>query len=189
MMSQTSAIGVVADAATSTVAWSTLAGALGGVLITSVVAFATVILNHRWQSQTIDQQLRQEHFRQLRQERRETYVRYWAAWNRFSQALRSLRNAVQALETVTDPKTQLANQDPDVVEHAWAAELEWREAADALFLIASQAVADAATVHFGVTEQKIVVAWEGGWHADEGGAAYMGLNAAMRADILEPSKF
>jgi hypothetical protein len=56
---------VVADTATTT-AWFTLAGALGGVLLTSAVALTTAVLNHRWQTRNTERQLLQEHLRQLR---------------------------------------------------------------------------------------------------------------------------
>ena len=67
-----------------------LVGALGGVFLTSLVALATAILNHRWQTQRAERQLLWEHARQLRQERRETYAQYWTAWNRLNHQLRGL---------------------------------------------------------------------------------------------------
>lgn len=142
----------VADSAGSTTAWFTLAGALGGVLLTSAVALTTAVLNHRWQTQAAERQLLQEHGSQLRQERRETYARYWSAWNRFTHQLRTLRREVEKLQALSslsenqavDPKDQLAQKAPEAVEQSRTAELEWRATADALLLIAGHAVEEAA---------------------------------------------
>jgi hypothetical protein len=182
---------VVADAA-STTAWFTLAGALGGVLLTSAVALTTAVLNHRWQTQSYQRQLLQEHFERLRQERRETYARYWSAWNRYNHQLRALRAAAQkpepSADPSSDPKDRLTQVAPSLVEQAWIAELEWREAADALLLIAGHAVVEAAQVHIETMEHRRNAAWEGAWHHDEGGRAYRGLNDAMRSELLQPAK-
>ncbi len=181
----------IADSA-STAAWFTLAGALGGVLLTSAVALATAILNHRWQAQSAQQQLRQEHVQQLRQERRETYARYGSAWNRNNHQIRALHDAVQKLgpspDPATNPKERLTKEAPSLVEQAWIAELEWREAADALFLIAGQRVVEAADVHVKLMDQRLDAAWEGQWYRDEGGHAYRGLNDAMREELLRPAE-
>jgi hypothetical protein len=179
---------VVADSASSTAAWFTLAGALGGVLLTSVVALATAILNHRWQTRSGEQQLLQEHVRQLRQERREVYAHYWSAWNRLNHQRRALRDEVRKLAAPSNPKEQLAQVASDVVARVWVVELEWREAADALLLIGGEAVVEAAAVHIEVTERKLEAAWEGGGYPDEGGLAYRGLNDAMRSELLQPTK-
>jgi hypothetical protein len=176
----------------STAAWFTLAGALGGVLVTSAVALTTAVLNHRWQTHSVQQQLLQEHLERLRQERRETYARYWSTWNRYNHQLRALRTAAQKLgpsaDPSTDPKDRLTQEAPSLVEQAWTAELEWREAADALLLIAGQAVVEAAQVHIETMEHRRNAAWEGAWYHDEGGRAYRGLNDAMRTELLQPAK-
>ncbi len=183
---------IVADSASTTTAWFTLAGALGGVAVTSAVGLTTVILNHRWQAHNAQQQFLLEHDKQLRQERRETFVHYWAAWNRLNHQLRALRDAVAALQTTSDPPTasrkHLETTAPELVQDTWTAELDWREAADAVFLVGSLAVVHAAQTHVDVTEQKIAAVWEGKWRGDENGTAYRGLNDAMRDDLLKPSQ-
>lgn len=79
-------------------AWFTLAGALGGVFLTSVVAIITAILNHRWQKDNVvlthrfeaedsDAQLAEERRKALRQERREAYAHYWASFYAYQGAL------------------------------------------------------------------------------------------------------
>jgi hypothetical protein len=166
----------------NTAAWFTLAGALGGVLLTSVVALVTAFLNHRWQSQTTGQQRLEEHIKQLRQERREAYAHYWSTWNRFNHELRALRDEVQKFRELLDPRAQLAEKAPEVVERAWTAEVEWREAADALLLIAGHGVVQEALVHIDVTQERLDAAWRGEWNP--GGDAYRGLNQAMRRELL-----
>jgi len=190
-----------ADAASSTVAWFTLAGALGGVLIAGVIGLATAILNHRWQARGNEQQRLLQHGAQVRQERRETYAAYWLAWNRFTHELRRVTDQVRELPTGFTPHKDLDEQlkamaNPgslkpqvqELIEKAWEAELEWRAAADAMLLMAGPAVDQAARVHIAMTEQKLAAAWKGGSHHDENGAAYRGLNDAMRADLLSPGK-
>jgi hypothetical protein len=61
-----------AGPASATVAWFTLAGALGGVLVTSIVGLSTAMLNHRWQDQQAEVSRRwqlQDADRQLQQDR------------------------------------------------------------------------------------------------------------------------
>lgn len=190
-----------ADAADSTIAWFTLAGALGGVLIAGVIGLATAILNHRWQARGDEQQRLVQHGAQVRQERRETYAAYWLAWNRFTHELRRVTDQVRELPAGFTPREDLDEQlkataNPgslkprvqELIEKAWEAELEWRAAADAMFLMAGPAVDKAARVHIAMTEQKLAAAWKGGSHHDENGAAYRGLNEAMRADLLSPGR-
>jgi uncharacterized membrane protein YidH (DUF202 family) len=50
-------------------AWFALAGALGGVFLTSVAAIATAVINHRWQREEKSEDFRQERARLMRQER------------------------------------------------------------------------------------------------------------------------
>jgi len=80
-------LAAAAGPAGTTVAWFTLAGALGGVLVTSIVGLSTAMLNHRWQGQQAQvsrrwqfedahRQLQQEHARRHREQRRETYTAY-----------------------------------------------------------------------------------------------------------------
>jgi hypothetical protein len=188
-----------ADAAGSTIAWFTLAGALGGVLITGVIALATAMLNHRWQARGDEQRRLLQHGAQVRQERRETYAAYWLAWNRFTHELRRVTDQARELPAGFSPRKNLDEQlkstaNPgslkpqiqELIEKAWEAELEWRAAADAMFLIAGPAVDQTAHIHIAMTEQKLAAAWKGESHHDENGAAYRGLNDAMRADLLSP---
>jgi hypothetical protein len=178
----------VAAAADNSAAWFTLVGALGGVLLTSAVALATAVLNHRWQAQRAERELREEHVRQLRQERRETYLRYWSAWNRLNHQLRTLRAEVQKLGTPPDAKSQLTKAAPEVVEQAWTLELEWREAADGLLLIGGRAVVEAALAHIEAMDRRLERIWQGEWHPDPGGKIYRALNDAMRSELLQPTR-
>jgi hypothetical protein len=68
---------VVAEASSNSAAWFTLAGALGGVTVTGIIALITAILNHRWQAESKKQELSTERFNQLRAERRQIYVSYF----------------------------------------------------------------------------------------------------------------
>jgi hypothetical protein len=188
------AMAIVAASAVSTTAWFTLVGALGGVLLTSAVALTTAVLNHRWQTQAAERQLLQEHGRQLRQERRETYARYWSAWNGFTHQLRALRREGEKLyalpslseDQALDPKEQLAQEAPDVVEQSRIAELEWREAADVLLLIAGRAVEQAALAHIEATERRAEGVWRGEWPRQP--EVYQRLNDAMRNELLAPTE-
>jgi hypothetical protein len=179
-------------ASATTVAWFTLAGALGGVLITGVVSLATLTLNHRWQARGADRQRLQDHNTLVRQERRDSYAAYWLAWNQFIHDLRRLQDQVREL-----PPGAVANQSPapglqadvarqlqEVIDKAWDAELQWRAAADALMLVADPQVEQAAKAHVALTEQKLAAAWQGQSHRDENGTAYTALNNAMRAALL-----
>jgi hypothetical protein len=193
------ALAAPADPDGSTIAWFTLAGAFGGVLITSVVALTTAMLNHRWQARDAEQGRLLGHGAQVRLERRESYAAYWLAWNRFNHELRTVTDLARELPAGFAPNEDLQRQllataDPeglraraqDVIGKAWEAELEWRGAADAVRLIAGPAVDAAAAAHVAVTEQNLAAAWKGEWRPDENGAAYRSLNGAMRADLLSP---
>jgi hypothetical protein len=179
-------------AAATTVAWFTLAGALGGVLITGIISLGTLTLNHRWQAQGAERQRLQDHNTLVRQERRDSYAAYWLAWNQFIHDLRLLKDQVREL-----PPGTVANQRPapglqagaarqlrEVLDKAWDAELQWRAAADALMLVADPQVEQAAKAHAALTEQKLAAAWQGESHHDENGAAYTALNNVMRAAPL-----
>jgi hypothetical protein len=179
-------------ASATTVAWFTLAGALGGVLITGVVSLATLTLTHRWQGQGAERRRLQDHNTLVRQERRDSYAAYWLAWNQFIHDLRRLQDQVREL-----PPGAIVNQRPalglqadvaqqlqEVIGKAWDAELQWRAAADALMLVADPQVEQAAKAHVGMTEQKLAAAWRGESRHDENGAAYTALNNAMRAALL-----
>jgi hypothetical protein len=192
-----------ADGASSTtVALFTLAGVLGGVLVTGLITLVTAALNHRWQSQDTERRRLETHNTLVRQERRESYAAYWLAWNRFVHELRRVEEVVRGLppgviftpiEIDFPPSTVelhesdwdgLLKQLRDLADGAWEAELEWRTATDALLLVADPQVNQAAKAHIAMTEQKLAAAWEGKSHHDENGAAYTGLNKAMRAALL-----
>jgi hypothetical protein len=174
---------VAADSTSGTAAWFTLIGALGGVLLTSTVALVTATLNHRWQTQSRERQALEEHVKYLRQERRETYAHYWSAWNRFQHDLQALRAEAQKHRRPT--KDGLKKRAPQVVERAWTAEVGWREAADAVLLIGSQTVVDAATDHFRTTDARLCAAWNGEGHPDQSGT-WQKLFDAMRSELLHP---
>ncbi|WP_331721225.1 hypothetical protein [Streptomyces sp. NBC_00212] len=164
-------------AADTTAAWFTLAGALGGILLTSAVALTTAVLTHRWQRQAADDQGRKERDQQLRQDRRETYARYWSAWNRFVHQLRKLqRTALEQQGSGAPIPTELTEQTQE-------AELGWRDAADALFLICGQDVSGAAEAHMYATEDRHHGAEQGEWLSGRG--TYRRLNDAMRKELLK----
>ncbi|WP_433246027.1 hypothetical protein ACQPYK_44510 [Streptosporangium sp. CA-135522] len=157
--------------------WFALAGTLGGGLLTGTVGFVTVILNQRWQARNEDRRLLNERTTQLRQERREAYLGYWSTWDR-------LYHEIQALydELLSSPQ----HVSPEVVERMHVAELAWREAANALFLIGGADVAEAAVAHLTATELRMRRTWE---RQDPSGArdtAYHGLHEAMRGELLTP---
>ncbi|MFI0445366.1 hypothetical protein [Actinomadura sp. 6N118] len=180
-----------AESASTTTAWFTLAGALGGVLITGCIALASAVLSHRWQVTNSRQQLLQEHHQQLRQERREAFVHYWAAWNRFNYQLKALRDAVKELHQTdtppSNPRKHLEEAAPQLVQDALEREMNWREAADAIFLIATSTVTRTAAKHVEITDQKIAAAWQGVWVSDRTLGAARTLNDAMRDELLTPT--
>jgi hypothetical protein len=89
---------VAADGSSSTtVALFTLAGVLGGVLVTGLITLVTAALNHRWQSQDTERRRLETHNTLVRQERRESYAAYWLAWNQFVHKLRRVEEVVREL--------------------------------------------------------------------------------------------
>jgi hypothetical protein len=175
---------VISAAADTTIAWFTLAGALGGVALTSIATIATTILNHRWQARSAARQRLEEHARQLRQERLEAYAGYWRSWNRFNHELRTVTRAVSGLVPQADSSGHARDRiQPDVVEQAWMAELEWLTAADTLLLLGGPAVIDATNAHVEATRRKVDAVWKGGWAPDEK-RTFQTLYDAMRAEVL-----
>jgi hypothetical protein len=181
----------------TTVAWFTLAGALGGVLLTGLISLVSATLNHRWQAQGSERQRLQDHNTLIRQERRQSYVAYWLAWNRFVNELRTLSDLVPEIPSAAianrhlnqeqlkmNNAGELARRAQVVIDKVSETELEWQAAADALLLIADPGVENAANAHIAMTEQKLSAAWEGQSHHDENGATYHALNNAMRAALL-----
>jgi len=95
LQQESGALFLAAEATNSSVtAWFTLAGALGGVLLTSIVALTTAILNHRWQRQNTENLAHEQRATALRQDRRDVYVRYLTAesqlWTAYHDALRQV---------------------------------------------------------------------------------------------------
>jgi hypothetical protein len=90
---------------------------------------------------------------------------------------------VQKLGGPPDAKDQLSQQRPELVEETRNAELEWRRAVDALFLIAGEAVAEAGRRHLEAQWRKIDAAWLGERHSTLD--TYQNLNDAMRSELLD----
>jgi gas vesicle protein len=133
------------------VAWFTLAGALGGVLVTSIVGLSTAMLNHRrqgqqaqvsrrWQLQDADRQLQQDRAGRHREQLRETYTAYWSTWNRFSHQLQALTAAVRDRGSPADARSQLMLDEPELARDVRTAELEWRTVAEVLLMICGPGV-------------------------------------------------
>jgi hypothetical protein len=72
------------DTTSNAPAWFALAGALGGVLLTSSVALITAVLNHKWQKEGRKDEFRKEQIRLLRQERNAAYSNYLVAESRLT---------------------------------------------------------------------------------------------------------
>jgi hypothetical protein len=75
----------------SSAAWFTLVGTLGGVLVTSVMALVTAILNRRWQKQGAEQATVHERVKEIYQGRRKTYARFFEAEGAVLVACREIR--------------------------------------------------------------------------------------------------
>lgn len=133
--------------------WFALVGALGGVAITGVIGISTSVLNHR-----------AERYRQLRQERRETYAQYWIAWNSL---IRALEAHASGPETGREPVR--------------AAEAEWRQTIDPMFIICGRQVLEAGIAHVNVTEARITAALRG--TLLDGAGKSRALSRAMRTDL------
>jgi hypothetical protein len=175
----------LAQSASNTAAWYTLLGALGGVLLTSAFSLTTAILNQRWQTMGAEHEALEKHVKELRRERRETYAAYWLAWNRLSHALVQLGGEAEKSSALGEE--QLEKRAPKIAEGVRNAELGWRAAGDAIFLIGSQGVIDAAIVHFQTTDAKLAAAWRGELYPDEI-RTWKKLVDAMRTELLRPPK-
>ncbi|MFG1947766.1 hypothetical protein [Nonomuraea sp. NPDC048826] len=147
-------------------AWFALGGALGGVLISGVIALITAALNHRWQAETSERNFDWEHSRQVRQERRETYAQYWSAWNALMRVLEGDRDNVRSADLAI-------------------AEGLWRQALDAMFLICGKKVLEAGIEHIRLTEARIAAR---STKAVDGAGKSRALNRAMREDILHRTR-
>lgn len=166
-------------------AWFALLGALSGVLITSMAALSTAVLNNRWRKQDAERQFRQRHAEQLRQERRETYAHYLSTWNRLTQRFRDVAEQVNML----DPHPSSAEEareriSADLVDQVRAAEVEWHEAGNKLRLVAGSEVNQAFVAHLRETITRLGASWRGEY---EGGRATHGaLLKTMREEIIDP---
>ena len=159
------------DVPDSTIAWFTLGGAVGGVLIAGLVALVVGVGRRRAERR----RLAAEHHRQLRLDRREVYAGYWTAWNRLHHDIRTLYLRSRAGEACNG-------------EQLRSSEVDWRAAANLLALLGGPAVVDAARGHVAMTDEKLANARDGKWHRDNDGAAYRALTAAMRVDLVEPAR-
>jgi hypothetical protein len=199
-----------AGASAATLAWFTLAGALGGVFLTSAFSVVIGVLNHRWQARSAEEARLNQHGDRVRDERRESYIGYWRAWNKLIYDLRPVEYQVRELGRDAMPGSQWralaegspGDEDQDdsdtdkagtrklrmLADEVWDAELAWRTAADIVLLTARPAVAAAARAHIALTDQKIEAAWQGQHHPDPDGITYRQLNDAMQADLLSPSR-
>ncbi len=195
-------------ASSTTLAWFTLAGALGGVFFTSLFGLVVGILNHRWQARGAENARLIAHGVRIRDERRESYAGYWLAWNKLSHELRRVQNQIRELTDAANPvsywrglaeglaaREEERDEDEAVAgklralaDEVGDAELGWRTAADVLLLVAGPAVARSAKAHIALTDKKIDAAWHGQHHSDPNGAAYRSLNDAMQADLLSPGR-
>jgi hypothetical protein len=175
---------IAADSTGATSAWFALAGALGGVLITSVIALLTAILNQRWQARTGEGALRWEHTKQLRQDRLEIYARYLSAWNRLTQQYREIGNAVVALDSPPATEADAKAFIPvEVSAELRTADVAWRDAWNLAFLIAGKDVEHALRAQLRSTNKRMHDAWKGEYKSGDGGT-HMPLTSAMKAEII-----
>ena len=103
---------IVAEASSNSVAWFTLAGTLGGVIVTGIIALITAILNHRWQAESRKQELSAERFNQLRTERRQIYVSYFSAEARLMQMADGIKKQVQSGDLPPSPEYPRQLEEP-----------------------------------------------------------------------------
>ncbi|MFC8918365.1 hypothetical protein ACFT5C_21610 [Streptomyces sp. NPDC057116] len=172
------------DSTGSASAWFALAGALGGVLITSAIALATAILNHKWQTRTAERGVHWEYSRQLRQDRLEIYSKYLSAWNRLTQQLLEVKKAVDALDPAPPDTSEARARIPaDIAAEVQAATASWREAFNLVFLIGGQEVVDALNDHRRSTSKRVQESWRGEYATDA--ATHIALTNAMRRDVAE----
>lgn len=196
-----------AGASSTTLAWFTLAGALGGVFLTSVFGLVVGLLNHRWQARAAEDSRLTDHDVRVRDERRSSYVEYWHAWNKLIQELRLVESQIrdpspddgdagESRDLADDSNGResmaasgtAAGISRRLADEVSTAELSWRTAADVLLLTARPEVASAAKDHIELTSQKIDAAWRGEHHVDPDGRTYERLNNAMQADLLSPPR-
>lgn len=106
-----------AAASNADVAWITVAGTLGGVVVTAAFGVLTAFLTHQWQYRRGEQEHRFDVERELRTARRDCYVRYIvSAQNVFDRSYDFyLRNRAAPV-----PVAEFALRPPQVVNDALA---------------------------------------------------------------------
>lgn len=175
---------LAADSTGSTSAWFALAGALGGVLITSAVALVTAILTHRWQARSSEGALRWEHAKQLRQDRLDIYARYFSAWNRLTQQYVEVKNVVMALDSPPSSEADAKAKVPaEVAAELRAADVAWRDAWNLAFLIAGKDVEEALVAQLRSTRKRMQDAWKGEYATDP--VTRVPLTNAMKAELID----
>jgi hypothetical protein len=92
-------------------AWFALIGALGGVLLTSIAAICTAVLNHKWQAEGKEEDFAREQRKLLRQERREVYGRYLSAENRLYILASLLYKGQLSQKQIDDTNTAIISHD------------------------------------------------------------------------------
>jgi hypothetical protein len=132
-----------ADASTSA-AWFTLIGALGGVTIAGGIALLTAILNHRWQAKNAEKTVVQDHDKELRQSRRSVYQEYWSYFATLNNKQWALSRAYRAHEP-DSPQGEDALKAAEAEEQS--AYDDWWERRIAVMLIGDQDVRGALEEH------------------------------------------
>jgi hypothetical protein len=122
---------VIAAGTSTATAWFTLAGALGGVLLTSAVALTTAILNHRWQMESKTLEKREERAKRRREDQREVYARYWKSQEQYRERLAEANSSRQEVD----------------IGSIEAVRLPWLEAYYEVILIGNESVHNYVQVH------------------------------------------
>jgi hypothetical protein len=170
----------------TTTAWFALAGALGGVLVTSIVALTTAFLNRRWQREAAGEEVVRERARELRKERRAVYGTCWAGTNRWSAQMLELKGLVA--ETATAPPIAVTPEIQAKLRTVDALEWEWRQGLAGVYLIAGDEVLERVTEHADKLQLLLQAAREGQWPGTEKWLqqAHHQLLDAMRVETVAP---
>jgi hypothetical protein len=80
-------------------AWFTLAGALGGILLTGALALITAVLNHRWKEEEEHETFARELTKDLREKRQSTYQEYWASFAILNSKQKPIARAIEKGES------------------------------------------------------------------------------------------
>jgi hypothetical protein len=183
----------------TTTAWFTLAGALGGVLVTGFTTLTITLLNHRWRLSEAEEQRLLNHGALVRHERSDSYVAYWRAWDVLDYELYKLINLIQELPPGYVVRRHLVEhaewradshltyrESQDILNATLKAEMEWRAAAGAILLTAYPELQEAAKEHIAMTERKLAAAWTGEPCDDKQEFTYNRLINAMQAALMTP---